>query len=237
MVSNSDRPYIICHMMTTIDGKIASGVKDVNIFDDYYNTYSQLEQTYEPHAWLCGRVTSEQFADVIETPLPEITKVVQMKDFKSTSKEESYLFLADIKGKLRWKGNTIIFGDKSVHQLVIVVTKHTPQEYIAYLQHKDISYIFAGEKEINFVELFKKLKSDYQVDTLVLEGGALLNGSVMVEDFIDEISLLLTPLVLNKSDSPSLFERNSEKVILKQYNLDSVKKLENDCVWLKYKKI
>jgi riboflavin biosynthesis pyrimidine reductase len=143
----------------------------------------------------------------------------------------------DTKGLLRWKHNVITFGDQSVHSIITVVTHTTPKEYLNYIQEKDISYIFAGENEVDFELVFQKLKQNFQIDTLALEGGGLLNGSVMAADLIDEISLLLTPLVLNRTSAPVVFERKGdEELDVKKYTLLEVKKMENDAVWLRYKK-
>jgi hypothetical protein len=49
-------------MMTTLDGKIDSGIKGKDILGDFYNLYSQLEQQLKPQAWMCGRVTMEMFS-------------------------------------------------------------------------------------------------------------------------------------------------------------------------------
>ncbi len=234
---NSDRSYIICHMMTTIDGKINSGIKSTDILGDYYNLYSKLEQTLKPDAWMCGRVTAEMFAEAVDTPLFKSNKKIDASNFSSSKNDSKYLLVVDTKGLLRWKSNTVTFGDQSIHQLVIVVTQKTPNEYLIYLQEKDISYIVSGEDELDFTELFKTLKKDFQINILALEGGGLLNGTVMAADLIDEISLLITPLILNKSDSSSVFERKVEEELnIKRYKLFAVKQMENDTIWLRYKK-
>lgn len=233
---NTPRSYVICHMMTTIDGKIASGIKRVNLFDEYYDLYSKLEQALKPQAWMCGRVTSEEFAEAVGTPLPKTDIVVNADDFKSSSSDRSFMIAVDTKGVLRWKTNTLTFPDQSRHQLIVAVTGQTPADYLAYLKQKDISYIFAGENDMDFSILFKKLKKDFQIDTVALEGGGLLNGSVMLSDLVDEISLIITPLVLNRSNAPVVFENKIDgPVNVKKYKLISSISQNNDSLWLRYK--
>ena len=68
----TERPYIICHMMSTLDGKIASGGES-DILGDYFGIYTQTEDMLEAKAWMCGRVTMQMFAsnDGSALPLPK----------------------------------------------------------------------------------------------------------------------------------------------------------------------
>jgi 2,5-diamino-6-(ribosylamino)-4(3H)-pyrimidinone 5'-phosphate reductase len=231
------RPYIFCHMMTTIEGRITSGIEGISIFDEYYPFYSQLEHEFKSQAWMCGRVTSEEFAEGVGTPLQKSDKKINARDFRSSSKGTGFMIAIDTKGLLRWKSNVLTFGDQSEHHIIVIVNGNTPKEYLSYLQEKDISYIFGGKERINFTEVFEKLKSNFQIEILALEGGGILNGSVLESGLIDEISLLITPQVLNNSNVPTMFEKTpDEELNIHKYTLFEVKKLEKDCIWLRYKK-
>ena len=223
--------------MSTIEGKITSGT-GIDILDDYFSLYTKTEDQLETKAWMIGRVTMQMFADDPNIVLPKIKDEVSKEDFISTKQSDYYMFAVDTKGSLRWKSNTITLSNISEKlNLVVVVTSKTPREYLSYLKSKDISYVFGGDDEIDFNSLFIKIKKLFNLDKIVVEGGGILNGSVMAEDLIDEISLLITPIVLNKTDSPSVFERkNVEEIKTKKYKFQSVEKLENDCVWLRYTK-
>ncbi|MDQ3098190.1 MAG: dihydrofolate reductase family protein [bacterium] len=238
IMSHADHPYVICHMMSTIEGKIDSGIKGIDILGDYYNLYSDLEKSFHPDAWMCGRVTSEMFAESVGTPLPESSEMITPSDFRSAESGSGYMVAVDTKGTLRWKSNVLTFEDQTVHHIIIVVvTEQTSTKYLKYLQNKNISYSISGKSEVNFESLFRKLKSDFGINILALEGGGILNGSVQEVDLIDEISLLITPQVLSRSEAPTSFEkRGSESVSLKKYTLLDVQKLENDTVWLRYKR-
>jgi riboflavin biosynthesis pyrimidine reductase len=106
------------------------------------------------------------------------------------------------------------------------------------LKNLGISYLVCGEDSIDFSLLFSEIHSYFHVETLLLEGGGLLNGAVMEAGFVDEISLLLTPTVLNKSSAPSLFERKAaDQIDTKKYTIHSVQTLEKNCVWIRYQRI
>lgn len=225
-------------MMSTIDGKIASGVQGVDILDDYYDLYAETENLLHSHAWMCGRVTMQMFASNDSSPLPKLHNDVSLVTFIAPHKETNLMFGVDTKGLLRWDSDTIKLASvPDLVHLVVIVTKTTPIEYLGYLQEKNISYLVAGENEIDFPLLFSQIKEHFGVEKLLLEGGALLNGSVMTADLVDEISLLVTPIVLNRSNAPSIFEnKNSESINLQHFHLMSVTPLKRDTVLLRYKK-
>jgi riboflavin biosynthesis pyrimidine reductase len=51
------KPYVICHMLSSIDGKIDGGVLDAVVGEDEYDaTGARLEGD----AWICGRTTMQQ---------------------------------------------------------------------------------------------------------------------------------------------------------------------------------
>ena len=237
---NSKRPHIICHMMSTIEGKITSGDGTDILSDDYFELYTKTEDMLPSHSgWMLGRVTMQMFASSDTSPLPSLSHDIESTDRIASHEGNLYMFAVDTKGLLRWDKNSIKLSNIAdpLH-LVVVTTTSTPKEYLQYLQDREISYIVAGTNEIDFSTLFKTMKEKLHVETLLVEGGGLLNGSVMAAEFIDEISLLLTPTIVNQTSAPSLFERKQDESLnLRHYALTSVQKMEKDTVWLRYKKL
>lgn len=54
------RPRLICHMMASLDGRIVTEGWPLSAKER--REYEQVHATFEPDAWLCGRVTMEHFA-------------------------------------------------------------------------------------------------------------------------------------------------------------------------------
>lgn len=230
-------PYIICHMMTSLDGKIASG-EEVDVLDDFFGLYTQTEDEHKCNAYMCGRKTMEMFASKDSHELPESSNEEYENIFISDSQGYEYFFGVDTKGVLRWNSNKLKLSNVEENiNLVIITTKNTPKQYLAYLRSKDISYIIAGVDSIDFELLFSIIYEKFGVQKLLLEGGGIINGLVLSSGFIDEISLLLTPIVVNRSKAPSLFESDNESEIsINHFELISLERTEKDCVWLRYKK-
>ena len=70
----------------------------------------------------------------------------------------------------------------------------------------------------------------------MLEGGGHLNGSFLRAGLIDELSVLYLPLADGTAGAPSLFdlEPDDRKKATKM-KLLSVKKLQYDVLWMRYK--
>jgi len=236
-MNQNNYPYIICHMMTSLDGKIASG-DDTDMLGDYFDLYTLTEDKYQAKAWMCGRVTMQMFASSEPEQLPTQVFNVDDQSYFSNKVSDYYMFGVDTKGLLRWNKNAIKLSNVSEElNLVIIVTKTTPKSYLAYLKEKGISYIVSGEDEIDFELLFRTMKDKLGIEKLLLEGGGIINGSVLSAGFIDEISLLLTPIVANRSKAPALFERSVDDAInITKFSLIELEKLEKDCVILRYKR-
>jgi len=239
---NPERSYVICHMMITLDGKITYGLvqgKDpgFSVFSSYMDLYNSTQEKLNSNAWMCGRVTMQEFTKESGTPLDEFKgKEVREDDYIFKNEINNYSVGIDTKGLLRWDNNYLDLGEIGKFNLIMIVTKETPKEFLAYLKSKNISYIFAGESEVNFMHIFTKLKSEFGIERILLEGGGSINGSVIDEELIDEISLLVLPKVINNDVAPALFYKKLEVPKLHEFKLESVEKLDRDVVWLRYKK-
>ena len=66
----------------------------------------------------------------------------------------------------------------------------------------EIPYIFAGKDKIDVEFALFKLKNIVGIDTLLLEGGSIINGAFQRANAIDEISLVVAPVVADKDDKP-----------------------------------
>jgi len=238
-IFSTKRPYIICHMMASIDGKITFGKingQEVSrqVFDDYFDIYVETESSYHAKAIMFGRVTMEMFATKEPVQFSKTVNAIALKDF-FPNKPENIAITIDTQGKLRWSENTILINGLK-YNLVVTVTKQTAVDYLAYLQQKQIGYIIAGDDSIDFEKLFRKLRSLLGIEKVILEGGGLTNGSIIKQDLIDEISLLQVPVVINNQDTVSVFENKMAKFEIKEFRLKQVKKLDQDVVWLRYLK-
>ncbi len=243
---NSNLPKIICHMMVTIDGKITDGKingksKEGSTFSKYMKYYAAAEGSYHPKALMCGRVTMEEFAEGVGTEINlDANQTAELNQDFIISDKDNYFIGVDTKGLLRWKEDFVTLtsgNEQKKFFLIMIVGTNTPKEYLSYLRSKNISYVFGGEENINFSELFTKLKSKFNVDEIVLEGGGAINGSVIDEDLIDELSILFLPEVINNVHAPVAFYKDLNELKTHHFKIKSHELLEEDVIWVKYTKV
>ncbi|WDH96620.1 RibD family protein [Paenibacillus urinalis] len=234
------RPYIICHMLTSLDGKIAGDYLEEVRTRYFTSKYEEIHDRYECKAWICGRITMEKhftFGNKLDLDL-ENTPTIPRTDYVANIDAPGYAVAVDPLGKLGWTKNFIEEDeDRFGHHIIEVLTEEVSDAYLNYLQKLGVSYIFGGKNSLNFTVVVEKLKKLFSIDKLLLEGGGLINGSFLYEGLIDELSLVLVPIVDGSSNSLSLFEAsahlpNSNPV---NFYLKSVERLHDGGLWMKYK--
>ncbi|TGD79460.1 dihydrofolate reductase family protein [Hymenobacter wooponensis] len=227
------RPRVICHMMSTVDGKILSANwKDEDITQTFSGYFEKYHETFTSQAWMCGRITMERdFSGGVEPQPQTPPQPIARQAFIGNKDATSFAIAVDAHGKLGWDSNET-GGD----HIIEVLTEQVSDEYLYYLQQKRISYLFAGEKEVDFASVLEQLATLFPIQTLMLEGGGHLNGSLLNAGLIDELSLLLLPLADGTPKSPTTFEVSEylAKGPATRLQLTQVQQLDNDVVWLKY---
>src|SRR4051812_26820168 len=161
------KPYIICHMMPSLDGRLRTD--RWNIPDAAHEEYDRTADTYRAQAWLCGRVTMEEFANGRwRCPASRRKVRVGSGDWIAPHRAARLAVVLDSAGKLAWKENEVE-GDA----LVIVMTEAAPSAYRAYLRDKEISYVVAGGRDgkINLAATVRTLAEKFGVKRLLVEGG------------------------------------------------------------------
>ena len=74
--------------------------------------------------------------------------------------------------------------------------------YLCYLREKEIPYLFAGKDSIDVTRALGKLKSIIGCGRLLLEGGSVLNGAFERAGAVDELSLVVAPVIAPKDAKP-----------------------------------
>lgn len=226
-------------MMATIDGKIGSSFSHVDIVDDFLDIYRSIDNGIAPHAWMCGRVTTQlYFAKNPTTLLPEPFGPIPEGHFIAKNSYDKYYITPDITGVIRWDSDFVSFyPEHGKLHVIVLVTEETPDRYLHLLRSKGISYIICGGKSLDFSNALTLLQEYFGITHLLIEGGAKLNGSLMHEQLIDDIYLLIVPRVLNQSGSPGIFEKDTDRITnLPSYTLKEIAKKDRNCVLLHYQR-
>lgn len=228
-----NKPYIICHMVMSIDGKVTGNYLFRPECEKATDIYYDINRNYKTNGFICGRVTMEgSFTNGWYPDLTKYEPVDSYDDYLLDDLSGFYAIAFDPKGKLGWKNRCIIDEDPGYvnAQIIEVLTKQADSRYLGYLKEVGISYIFAGQTEIDVELALAKLKN-IGADMLLLEGGSIVNGYFERADMIDELSLVVAPAVADAQAKP-LFMDSS----IADYDLKEIKQFDNSVVWMNYKR-
>ena len=225
------RPRVICHMMSSLDGRILTDGWPLS--KDGRKQYEQVHATYAPDGWLCGRVTMEQhFAQGTRSDA-EVAREHRgraREDFVAPGDHDSFAFAVDTHGRLAWETNDID-GD----HVVAILAERVSDEYLAVLRERGVSYLIAGAREVDLALALEKIAASFAVRTLMLEGGGKINGGMLRDRLIDEVSVLVAPVADGRIGTPALFDIEDDDVTPRRLELDSVEKRADGVLWLRYR--
>ncbi len=201
------RPYIICHMVMSIDGKVTGDFLFRPECAGAAEVYYEINRKRKANGFICGRVTMEgSFTGGNVPDLSAYEPIHSKEDVLPDTFSGFYAVAFDPRGKLGWSSNRIIDpdGDPGYDgaQIIEVLTTQADERYIGYLRAMGIPYIFAGETEIDTALALQKLRTGFGCETLLLEGGSIINGAFQRADVIDELSLVIAPVVAGAEDQP-----------------------------------
>jgi riboflavin biosynthesis pyrimidine reductase len=229
--TNSRRPRVICHMMASVDGRILTDGWPLS--DEGRRQYEQVHESYAPDAWICGRVTMEQhFAQGLRSDA-EIAREhdgAPREDFRAPGGHDSFAFAVDASGRLAWETNDID-GD----HVVTILSERVSDQYLAFLRGRGVSYLLAGARDVDLPLALEKIRDGYGVRTLMLEGGGRINGGMLRAGLIDEVSVLISPVVDGRMGAPALFDVDADYDGAYRLALESVERRADDVLWLRYR--
>ena len=218
-----NKPYIICHMMSSVDGRI-----DCNMTsklpggEEYYQILDALNLT----ATLSGKVTAQlemadgDFTVQKNNPLNE-------KKYSKKVHSEKYDIVVDTKGSLLWQNNRSI-------PLIIIASEYVNKDYLAYLDERNISWIACGKDKIDLAGAMEILADNFGVERLGIVGGGNINASFLNVGLLNEISILIAPGIDGRKGMTAVFDGLSLENEPVPLTLNNMTKYKNGAVWLQY---
>jgi 2,5-diamino-6-(ribosylamino)-4(3H)-pyrimidinone 5'-phosphate reductase len=247
MEARNGRPRVICHMAASTDGRIVvDGWPDASAAA-VRREYEAIHATYEAEGWICGRVTMEPFAGGVRTDdevarehsrehSREHTANARRDDWIAPGGHDSFAFAIDASGRLAWTSNDI-GGD----HVVAILAERVSDEYLAFLRERGVSYLLCGRRDVDLALALERIGARFGVRTLMLEGGGQINGGFLRAGLVDEVSLLVAPVVDGRIGTPALFDvegdadGDSDAAAPRRLALEHVERREGDVLWLRYR--
>lgn len=228
------RPLVICHMMTSIDGKVTGDFLTSPAGLQVSEAYYELNRKLKGDAFACGRVTMEtSFTDGFHPDLSAFSDADIPHEDYIAQKHGYYAVSFDRHGAVGWQSGILHDEDPGYDDchIIEVLSEDTPTAMLAYYRKIGVSYIFAGQDDIDIHTALNKLYTLFDIKVLLLEGGSIINGAFLRADAVDNISQVIAPIVANQDDKP-LFD----KAQMIDFRLLGCERMEDGTVWLWYAK-
>lgn len=219
------RPYIICHMMSSVDGRIDCAMTEkIDNTDNYYEALDRLGLD----AVLEGRVSRQMHYALPEPFRAADSTPLGREEVHIAHKADYYDIAIDTHGTLRWPATA------SADNLLVITDEQCPREYHDYLTANGISWIACGTKGIDLPRAAEILAGKFGVKRLGVVGGGHINGAFLEAGLLDEVSLMIGGGIDGRAGKTAVFDGirdpNYPPTLL---TLGSVERMGNT-VWLRY---
>lgn len=234
-----NRPYIFCHMMTSLDGKIMGNYMEATEGEaagaEFYNIAFGNAPKYRHQGWISGRVTTDDnFTGYKKPVLDENALPVPEGDFVAVKSGMNYVSI-DPSGRLGWESAVLHYQNTTAH-VIEVLTEKASNAYKAFLRGLGISYIIAGVDHLDAPLALCKLKEQFGIETLMLGGGGVLNWSFIQQGLCDEVSIVIAPCADGSTKTPTLFQAkeglSTDKPV--GFTLKSAEVLQDSALCVRY---
>jgi 2,5-diamino-6-(ribosylamino)-4(3H)-pyrimidinone 5'-phosphate reductase len=217
-------PEVMIQNAVSLDGRIDWIEPDIGLF-------YELASFWKEDATLAG---SKTIFNPEENYPPEDENMFEPPENDEDDKRP-LLVVPDSKGSVRnWH---VLRSSGYWRDMVALCSKSTPKNYIKYLENRHIEYIIAGNKTVDLRKALEMLNNKYGVKKVRVDSGGTLNGVLLREDLVNEVSVIVLPVLVGGISSRSFFrgpDLNSEDNVIK-LTLTSTEKLKGGVIWLRYK--
>lgn len=220
------RPYIICHMMSLLDGRIDCDVTEkIETGDEYYDALNQLDCS----STLMGRVTMQMHYASAEPYEVQNDQPVGEECFNIAIRTKGYIIAIDTKGRLKWPHNQF-----DGMPLLVITSEDCPKEYLDTLTKQYISWIAVGKDSIDLKRAMEILRAEFGVERLSVTGGGNINAAFLKEGLLDEVSMMWCPGIDGRCGMTAAFDGLTKDFPPTKLRLMSVEKL-GETIWARYK--
>lgn len=230
------RPKIICHMVSSIDGRLlaerwtpVAESKESRIIS---RLYESTAAAFNADGFLMGRNSMGDFSSATVGE-PSRGGKGPRPAYVAPSRTPFLAVVFDPGGKLRYDLNTA-----GKDHIVTVLGEAVSDDYLAELRRAGISYVLAGPDGRDLSMALSALGEHFGMKTILLEGGGILNGAFLRAGLIDEVSLLIYPGIDGLAGIPSIFEyagingeQPADGLVLRHLSTET---LEAGFIWLRY---
>ena len=222
-------PKVILHTAISLDGRITNFPADLEL---YYG----LTEQWNPDAILFGSETVLAAARAdpsLEAPPDHEEMFTPPKDVQEDPRP--LLVIADSRGRVRcWDK---IRKWPYMRDVLALCSSATPQEYLGYLEDRQINTIIAGNNRIDMRDALEALNREYGVKVMRVDSGGTLNSVLLHAGLVSEMGVLIHPVIAGGEPGPTMFDpsRAGFAGLQVRLQLQSTEVVGDGIIWARYK--
>lgn len=199
------KPKIICHIMSSVDGRLLNGrwtpLFDGSPFSEAGKVYAQAGRQLDTQAWMFGLKTLQEgfFPDRFRHDGSPAVR--NPATYRAPDASGRMFVVADPAGEVAYTAATVR-GDR----IIALLGERVSERYLEHLRATGISYLFAGTDGCDLPLAMHRLRAEFGIESLSLQGGGIIDGAFLKAGLLDELSLLIYPGIDGLSGIPSVFE-------------------------------
>jgi len=215
------RPRIIIHNAVSLDGRITG-------FEVDMRRYYALASTWKEDATLCGSGT------ILAAPEGRIREKdeCEPKRKPDPGNRRPLLVVADSRGRVCCWG--MLLGAGFWRDGVALCSRRTPARHIGYLRRRGVGCIITGDKRVNLAKALPTLRTRYSIKTIRVDSGGTLNAALLRAGLVDELSLLVHPVLVGTAARPLFAGAES---LERSFRLFHQERLPGGLVWLRLRSV
>ena len=221
------RPRLTIHNAVSLDGRLLEwGMVDMGL---YYG----LVGGFAEQATLAGADTV--LAGAAHEGIASESAVPPAAD-ASLNPDAPLLVVPDSRGRIgiwRW-----LLAQPYWRAGVALCSSTTPKEHMSYLKGAGVECITAGSPNVDMEAALSELRTRYGVERVRVDSGGTLNGVLLKLGLVDEVSLLVAPVLMGDDVSRPFYHSHvpgsADSGGHVGLRLTHLEQLEGDNLWLKY---
>lgn len=226
------RPTLICHMMQSINGKIAGNFYEAEMIPQGGALYRKLSEQFDADAILYGRITAEELFTAGNSP--KLVAGKAQRPVYQGKKADRYIVVLDPHAKLAWNERSLNVPRLKDKGVITIVSEQADDSYLRGLETLGISYVVSNEMDKTLNVLYET----FGIEKMLVQGGGIINASLIEQGVIDEISLVIIPVVaLDQAQTCFIKTKGySPKESLETFSQVHAQTFDKGIVWLHYEK-
>lgn len=121
-----DRPYMICHILSALNGKISGAFMETEAAQSTSEEYARIHSAYQAEAWLYGTTTTKEFTQYKKPVLKPVCADVSEGDYIAETDLKFYYVSLDTMGEIGWESGIFQKPGRPDAHVIEILTEETP---------------------------------------------------------------------------------------------------------------